>query len=146
MANWVNLSTPLGLALARVTGCRLEKGRDHLHYALGYDKRLPDAGAFTVGSVVFFRSHVTDPSLHERLLDHEQCHAGQYAWCLGLPFLPLYFAAAGASLLLCGDPAALNPFERRAGLEAGGYGPRRPGGLLARLAVPTASPTRKDTP
>ncbi len=144
--NWANLTTPLGLVLARVSGCRLEAGRNHLHYALGYAKGLPDAAAFTVGSVVFFRSPVTDPSLHARLLDHEQAHAGQYAWCLGLPFLPLYFAAAGTSLFLCGDPASLNPFERRAGLRAGGYGPRRPGGLLARLAIPTASRTRKDTP
>ncbi|GAA4360717.1 hypothetical protein [Paeniglutamicibacter cryotolerans] len=146
MANWVNLSTPLGLALARATGCRLEPGRHYLHYALEYGKALPNARAFTVGSVLFFRPPISDPPLHLRLLEHEESHAGQYAWCLGLPFLPLYFATAGASLLLCGDPAALNPFERRAGLEAGGYGPRSPGGLLARLAKPTASRTRKDTP
>ena len=35
--------------------------------------------------------------------------------------LPLYFAAAGASWLLCGDFGAWNVYERRAGLTDGGY-------------------------
>jgi hypothetical protein len=35
--------------------------------------------------------------------------------------LPLYFAAAGWSWLRCRDFYWHNVFERRAGLEAGGY-------------------------
>ena len=39
----------------------------------------------------------------------------------GLPFLPLYFIAAGWSQLRTGNPGSANIFERLAGLEAGGY-------------------------
>lgn len=144
MANWANLTTPLGLALAKASGCRLDPGRHHLHYALGYTLRLPNARAFTVGNVVFFRPPAKDPEAQGRLLDHEESHSNQYAWCLGLPFFPLYFAAVGISLLLDGDPATMNPFERRAGLEAGGYRRGPPGGLRATLAKPP-SLLRKDT-
>jgi hypothetical protein len=35
--------------------------------------------------------------------------------------LPLYFLAAGWSLLVGGDPAVHNAFERLAGLEDGDY-------------------------
>ena len=54
------------------------------------------------------------------LLGHEERHSTQYAWCLGLPFLPLYFLAAGWSLRT-GNPGIANVFERHAGLQAGGY-------------------------
>lgn len=111
-------------------------GRRGLHYAVGYTARLPVAGAFTVGNVVLFRPHLGRPQDHPRLLAHEETHCTQYALCLGLPFLPLYFAAAGWSWLRTGDPASRNVFERRAGLAAGGYRERpvRPLGL-GRLRV-----------
>lgn len=121
VANWVNLSTPGGLALAGVTGCRVVAGENGLHHALGYTPRLPLAGAFTVGNVVFFREHFPEPAKHPRLLAHEATHATQYALCLGLPFIPLYFLAAGYSWLRTGDPASRNLFERLADLTAGGY-------------------------
>ncbi len=119
--NWLNLSTLSGLALARCTGCRIEPGQQGLIYASNYRPRLPVAGAFTVGNVVFFRKHFSDPGSHPRLLEHEAVHATQYALCLGLPFIPLYFLAAGYSWLRTGDPASRNVFERRADLQAGGY-------------------------
>lgn len=119
--NWVNLSTPGGFVLARVTGCRVVRGDNGLHHALGYAPRLPVAGAFTVGNVVFFRDHFAEPSGYPRLLAHEAVHATQYALCGGLPFIPLYFVAAGYSWLRTGDPASRNVFERSAGLQAGGY-------------------------
>ncbi|WP_353713451.1 hypothetical protein [Arthrobacter sp. K5] len=43
----------------------------------------------------------------------------------GLPFLLFYFAAAAWSAVRYGDSASGNPFERHAGLEAGGYVDRR---------------------
>lgn len=116
--NAANLTTPLGLTLALVAGCRIQRGPHGLILAFGYRWAFPDGGAFTVGNTVLFRPH-TAPTA--RLLEHESRHATHYAWCLGLPFLVLYFASAGWSLLRTGDPASRNPFERHAGLLAGGY-------------------------
>ncbi len=39
--------------------------------------------------------------------------------------LPLYLLAMLASVLVCGDQASYNPFERLADLDDGGY-PRAP--------------------
>ena len=54
-------------------------------------------------------------------LEHEDAHAWQYAYCLGLPFLPAYVAAMGWSWLRTGNWGSANPFEVQAGLRAGGY-------------------------
>ena len=132
--NWLNLSTLSGLALARCTGCRIKPGQQGLIYALNYRPRLPVAGAFTVGNVVFFRKHYSDPGDHPCLLEHEAVHATQYALCLGLPFIPLYFLAAGYSWLRTGDLASRNLFERRADLQAGGYVERPASKVMPRLA------------
>ena len=121
LLNWVNLSTPTALVLARATGCHVVAGPSGLHFALGYSPALPIAGAFTMGNVVFFRPRFTDPSKYPQLVAHEESHCTQYAFCLGLPFIGLYFAAAGYSWLRTGDPASGNIFERSAGLQAGGY-------------------------
>ena len=75
---------------------------------------MAPAGAL-LGSVVFFRPVVPAPESRPALLGHEAGHAAQYAWCLGLPFLPLYGLAAAWSWLRTGDPASRNPFERAAG-------------------------------
>jgi len=88
---------------------------------------VPVAPAFCVGNVII--SRVDRAALAPALLAHEARHATQYAWCAGLPMLPLYFAAAAVSWLLAGDFGAWNVFERRAGLADGGYAdrPLRPG-------------------
>ncbi|OUM44435.1 eCIS core domain-containing protein [Arthrobacter sedimenti] len=121
--NWINLSTPCGLAVAALTGCRVSPGPSGILLAEGYRGRLPKARAFTVGSVVLLRGRVPRgaPAGFTRLLEHEARHARQYAAFLGLPFLPAYLLAAAYSLLRTGDPASRNPFERRAGLSDGGY-------------------------
>ncbi|MFF5794155.1 hypothetical protein ACFY5D_19095 [Paeniglutamicibacter sp. NPDC012692] len=139
--NWLNLSTLSGLALARCTGCRIKPGQQGLIYALNYRPRLPVAGAFTVGNVVFFRKRFSEPCDHPCLLEHEAVHATQYALCLGLPFIPLYFLAAGYSWLRTGDPASRNPFERLADLQAGGYVERPVSKIMPRLprALPRAT-------
>lgn len=121
--NYANLSTPLGLLVARAGRARTAPGPGGLVLAYGYRLPLPIAGAFTVGNVVLTRHG--EGYLTGALLRHEARHASQYAACLGLPMLPAYGAAAVVSLLLSGHQAAWNVFERLAGLEDGGY-PRRP--------------------
>jgi hypothetical protein len=127
VVNAVNLSTALGLLLAatarRAPG-RLRRGPDGLIVAGGYRLPLPIASAFTVGNVILVRD-VSGLSDTSRLLRHEGRHSTQYAWCLGIVMIPFYGACAGASMLLCGDWASYNPFERLAGLSDGGY-ERRP--------------------
>lgn len=127
LANVLNASTPLGLVLAGLAGTRTFRGPRGLIVATGYRWRLPLAGAFTVGNVVIFRADPHTALTARVLLGHEERHSTQYAWCLGLPFLLFYFAAVAWSALRYGDPASGNPFERHAGLAAGGYVDRRHG-------------------
>ncbi|SER23537.1 hypothetical protein [Microlunatus flavus] len=128
-ANLANLSTPLGLLVARVGRARRRPGPYGLVLAEGYRFGFPVASAFTVGDVII-TAHRFDALLvlTPDLLVHEERHARQYARCLGLPYLPLYALAMGWSVLRTGDRASGNVFELGAGLEAGGYEerPRRP--------------------
>lgn len=129
VANWVNLSTPLGLLLARAGGATLRRGPRLLYLADRYRWSFPRAGAFTVGDVVITRHDLARLlARHPRLLEHEEAHSRQWAACLGLPFLPLYLASMGWSWARTGDRAARSVFERRAGLANGGYAevPPRP--------------------
>jgi hypothetical protein len=121
----VNGTTLLGLAVALAAGTSISQGPRGLIIASGYRWRLPHAGAFTLGNVVLSRLRAEQLVSNEELLGHEEKHCSQYACCLGTPFLPLYFLAAGWSLLRTGDPASANFFERQAGLAAGGYPDRR---------------------
>lgn len=121
LANWCNLSTPLGLVLALATCPRL-RFRDGLIW--GESSRIPlPAGAITVGSVVLIpRQTLADLERgNPQVAAHEAQHAWQYAYCLGLPFIPIYLAMMGWSWLRTGDRAAACFFEVQAGLEAGGY-------------------------
>jgi hypothetical protein len=138
LANLLNLSTPLGLLVARAGGARCRPGPYGLLLAEGYRFSFPVAGAFTVGDVVItartfeaFRASCPD------LLAHEERHSRQYALALGLPYLALYTVAMGWSVLRTGDRASRNVFERHAGLLAGGYleRPVRPLAVSLRTAV-----------
>lgn len=122
LANRLNLTTPLGLLVARAGGARQRPGPYGLVLAEGYRFRFPVASAFTVGDVIV-TAHRFDALLGNvpDLLAHEERHARQYAACLGLPYLPLYALAMGWSVIRTGDRASANAFERRAGLVAGGY-------------------------
>lgn len=131
--NWLNGSTLLGLGVARLSGCELHQGTQGLIFAHHYPLALPKASAFTVGNVVLFRAGPEAIAERPALIAHEARHCTQYALCLGAPFLPLYFLAAGVSCLLTGDPASRNPFERAAGLTDGGYTERPIRPALRRL-------------
>lgn len=122
VGNVANLSTPLGLAAAALGGARLRMV-DGLIVA--DQARLPflRASAITIGSVVLIPRRPLD-DVRARipgLLEHEDHHAYQWAYCLGLPFIPLYMAATAWSWLRAGDRATANHFEFQAGLELGGY-------------------------
>jgi hypothetical protein len=122
VVNLVNLSTLLGLAVALAGRAKLQRGPHGLLLARGFRIRFPRNPAFTIGDVVLLR--LSDEALARRpqLLDHEARHSVQYAFCLGLPFLPLYGLASVWSWLRTRDAATGNVFERLAGLAEGGYG------------------------
>jgi hypothetical protein len=132
VANLVNGCTAAGLLVAAAGRASLARGADGLLIGVRYRLPVPVAPAFCVGNVILTRA-ADRAALPERpaLLAHEARHATQYA-CLGLPMLPLYFAAAAASWVLTGDFGARNIFERRAGLADGGYTDRPLRPLLAR--------------
>lgn len=117
--NWVNGSTLLGLAVARVGRARLHRDDQHVWHASGYAG--PNAArVFTVGNVILHR-HDPDYLGHRPdLLAHERAHSTQWA-CLGLLFLPLYYCEALISWAVTGDYANGNAFEIGAGLRRGNY-------------------------
>ncbi|MGD8215247.1 hypothetical protein [Aestuariimicrobium sp. Y1814] len=122
-ANWCNLSTPLGLVVAAIGRARVFRGPDGIWMAEGYRLGFPMAGAFTIGSVVLTASPSWAAIMARRpgLLEHEVNHTWQWAYSLGLPYLPVYAAAMGWSWLRTGDRAAANFFEQSADLQLGGY-------------------------
>jgi hypothetical protein len=124
--NLVNGATLAGLGVGLAARARLARAPDGLITGTGYRLPLPAVPAFTMGSVILTRADTLPPD--SALFRHEARHTTQYAWCGGLLMLPLYFTAAGASWVLCGDFGAWNVFERRAGLTDGGYAdvPLRP--------------------
>jgi hypothetical protein len=122
LGNLVNLSTPLGLAVARVGRARVRPGARGLLLADGYRLPFPLALAFTVGNVLVTSGQWDElERTRPGLLAHEEAHTWQWFWCAGLPFLPAYGACLVWSVLRTGDRAAANVFERRAGLALGGY-------------------------
>lgn len=123
VANVVNLSTPLGLVIAAIGRSRLTLRGGGIVLAEGYRLSFPVAGAFTVGNVVLVpgRTMAEIEAINPDVLAHEDAHAWQYSYCLGLPFLPAYAVAMGWSWLRTGDRAAANVFEVQADLAKGGY-------------------------
>lgn len=120
-ANWINLTTPVGLLVAGIGGARLRRRPEGIIVAEGYRFRFPNAGAFTIGDVVVTAS--TMEGLERRtpgVFGHEVAHAWQYA-VAGVWFLPAYLLGSAWSLARTGSPAMRNPLERHAGLVAGGY-------------------------
>src|SRR5699024_4902931 len=122
VANVANLSTPLGLVVAMAARGRL-RVVDGLVVAERVRLPLVTASALTIGSVVRVPDRALDDVVVRipMLVEHESEHAWQYAYCLGLPFIPAYMAAMGWSWLRTGDRSSANCFEVQAGLDSGGY-------------------------
>jgi hypothetical protein len=123
--NWVNLSTPLGLLVARIGGTTLSPGGRGTVVATGYQYAFPVAGAFTVGSVILTRHDLGWLAERPAMLRHEDRHVTQYGLLLGVGMLPLYGLGVAFSWLVAGDHSSYNPFERLAGLADGSYPPPR---------------------
>jgi hypothetical protein len=122
VGNFINLSTPVGLAVARIGRATIRRGPDGLFLGESYRLKFPIAGAFTIGNVI--TTSTTWDSMLRRyplLIKHEERHTWQYLYCLGLPYYIPYVIFMGWSMLRTGDRAARNFFERQAGLAAGGY-------------------------
>jgi hypothetical protein len=134
--NLVNGSTAAGVLVAVAGRARLRRAGDGLLVGAGYRLPVPVAPAFCLGNVLVTRWEDEPFRANRRLFAHEARHATQYAWCGGLPMLPLYGAAALVSWALTADFGARNVFERQAGLADGGYSPKalRPG--LGRVHPP----------
>lgn len=126
VVNAINLSTLLGLTVARFGGARLTRGPDGLVLGHGYRRGFPKAAAFTMGNVILTKHDDGYLLARPHLLHHESRHSDQWACWVGLPFLVAYGVAVGWSYLRTGTPALGNVFERRAGLVDGGYLPRPP--------------------
>ena len=122
IGNLANLSTPLGLVVALCSRARLRMVDGLL---VADNARLPfiQASAMAIGSVVLVNGRTLEEAQLRipALLEHENSHAWQYAYCLGLPFIPAYTVAMIWSQLSRGDRASANFFERQAGLASGGY-------------------------
>jgi len=124
VANLVNLSTPLGLALAVTGRATLARGPHGTIIAYGYRSKVPAprAPAVTVGDVVLLRLDADALARRPHLLDHETRHCTQWAWFLGvIGFIPAYLIGSVWSWWRVRDFAVANPFEVHAGLVAGGY-------------------------
>ena len=124
VVNWLNLSTPVGLALALASGARVERGPHGVLVARGRPLPFlaPRAMAVTVGDVVLLRASDEAMARFPHLLDHEARHCAQFAlWVGPLGFVPAYLACAVWSWARCRDFARRNALETRAGLVEGGY-------------------------
>lgn len=124
----INLSTPLGLVVAALGRAQVHSWRDGLLLASNYRFPFPPTPAFTLGNVILVRAQRDDliafDVQYPDLMEHEDKHATQFAWCLGPIMLPLYVGACGWSWIRCGDWWSRNVFEQHAGLLEGGYLPQ----------------------
>src|SRR5689334_5883555 len=78
--NWLNLSTPLGLAIARIGGASIVHRGRGTYLATGYRFGFPVASAFTISSVITSRHDLAYFVDRPVLLQHEDRHCTQYAF------------------------------------------------------------------
>ena len=131
--NFLNLTTVLGLLLALLGRASIKLlpptpppayasiRKKRIWLATGYRRRSPNRRIFTVGNVLISSGDPESLLANESLLAHESRHSTQYAFCLGLPAIPLYGLCCFWSWFRTGDLAARNVFEVRAGLAMGGF-------------------------
>ncbi|MCW2748165.1 MAG: hypothetical protein JWP10_1307, partial [Nocardioidaceae bacterium] len=125
--------TPLGLFVAWIGGATVVRRGRGTYVAGGYRWNFPVASAFTIGSVITSKHDTSWLLDRPVLMSHEDRHTTQYAWCVGVLMLPLYFLSVGVSYALAGDHSSYNPFERLANLADGNYPPALSRRAKARL-------------
>ncbi len=121
--NWLNLSTLLGLGIAKIGGATITRRGRGTYLATGYRYNFPVASAFTIGSVIASKHDLDYFAERPVLLKHEDRHCTQYAFVLGVVMLPFYFLCVAISYAIAGDHSSYNPFERLANLADGNYPP-----------------------
>ena len=104
VGNYINLSTIVGLAVAKLGGASIKRGPRGLYLGEGYRFKFPIAGAFTIGNVLT-TSTTWDKMLgkYPDLIKHEEGHTWQYFYCLGLPYYIPYVILMGWSVLRTSD-------------------------------------------
>ena len=121
--NFVNLSTPVGLAVARIGSATIRRGPARPVPGRGLPLQIPYRGRIHDRQCDHHERHVgcDVADKYPHLIQHEEGHTWQYLYCLGLPYYIPYVVFMGWSVLRTGDRAARNFFERQAGLAIGGY-------------------------
>ena len=136
MINWINLSTLLGLLVARIGGTTRHRRGRGTYVCTGYRFGFPVAGAFTIGSVIITKHDLDWLSESGQCCSSTRTGTAPSTRSSSDPvMLPLYFVSVGISYLLAGDHSSYNPFERLAGLDDGGY--PRPTTRFSRAALTT---------
>jgi len=125
VANAINLSTPIGLALGKLGNAKLSAWTNGLVIASEHRLPFPPTPAFTMGNVVLVRASRAQLDQFNaefpELMRHEERHTTQFAFCLGPVLVPMYLGACAWSWVRTGDWWSRNAFETRAGLSDGGY-------------------------
>jgi len=127
--NRFNLSTPLGLLIAKIFGGKTIQLENGLYMNYGRKGKYQKAEVITVGDVLLVTFNKDCPhcqqkdlyKLSPKLLRHELKHSEQYAKFGGIIFLALYLFASIKSYIQYKNIWQGNIYEIQAGLEDGGY-------------------------
>ena len=127
--NRLNLSTPLGLLIAKIIGGTTIQLENGLYMNYGRKGKYKKAEVITVGDVllVTFNKdclHCQQKDLYDlspNLLRHELKHSEQFAKFAGIIFLALYLFASIKSYIQYKNFWQGNIFEIQAGLVDGNY-------------------------
>lgn len=127
--NRLNLSTPLGLLIAKIIGGTTIHYKNKIYINYGRKGKYIKANAITIGDVILAKKakgcklcESGNPhDLSNAILRHELKHSEQFAKFGGIIFLALYLFASIKSYIIYKNVWQGNIYEIQAGLEDGGY-------------------------
>ena len=127
--NRINLSTPLGLLIAKIFGGATIQLNNGIYVNYGRKGKYNNSWAITIGDVILTKTDKNcklcqsgkHHDLSNALLRHELVHSEQYAKFGGLIFLALYLFASIKSFIIYRNRWQGNIYEIQAGLQDGGY-------------------------
>jgi hypothetical protein len=127
--NTFNLSTFLGLLIAKIIGGTTIQLDNNIYINYGRKGKYLKAKAVCIGDVLLVKQlkgcklcEAGNPhDLSNELLRHELKHSEQFAKFGGLVFLALYLFASIKSFIIYKNVWQGNIYEIQAGLEDGGY-------------------------